>query len=282
MTAKRNSRRKVDRAQPARARGVVSVWPAVGRITGAVCLSMAIAALGWFGYQQALSSNFFELKDVTVSGNIRCTKEELLRLGQIKERINLLSLDVEALERQLSRHPWVHSLAIERRLPSTLRIEVVEHQAVASLSVGDLYLVSSDGVPFKRAQAAEALNLPLITGLDREGWAKSSERSRVLASVKQALQAIQSYSHESQAAAHPLSEVHVSSVGLTLVMQDGEEVCIAEGDYPQQWKNLSQVRAELKRRNMVAEVIRLDNRSRRNWVTVQAKQVEPNELAVSR
>ena len=65
-------------------------------------------------------------------------------------------------------HPWVRSVEVTRGAPRPLQIEVEEHTPVAIVALGELYVVDADGEPFKRVSAAEALDLPLVTGVDRE------------------------------------------------------------------------------------------------------------------
>ncbi len=254
-------------------------WAALWRIGAALAFSAGMAAAAWYGYCWAQVSPQFEVRDVSVFGNQHAAKGELLRLAQLGEGLNILTLDVVQIERSLQSHPWVKSASVERRLPSTVRIEIAEHEAVATLALGDLYLVNSDGVPFKRAQAVEALDLPLITGIEREALSQRKERESTLTEVRRALAVMASYQKDEQSKARPLSEVHLSPLGLTLVLQDGTEICVAEGDFSAQWKRLKRIVKELERRKMVAEVIHLENRSRPNRITVQAKSPMESELA---
>jgi cell division protein FtsQ len=254
-------------------------WAALWRIGAALGFSAGVALAFCYGYRWAQVSPQFEVRDVTVFGNQHAVKGELLRLAQLSDGLNILTLDVVQIEKNLQSHPWVKSAVVERRLPSTVRIEIAEHEAVATLALGDLYLVNSDGVPFKRAQAAEAIDLPLITGIGREALSKRNERENTLAEVRRALAVMASYQKDEQSKERPLSEVHLSALGLTLVMQNGLEVCVADGDFSAQWKRLKRVLKELERRKMVAEVIHLENRSRPNRITVQAKAPMESELA---
>jgi cell division protein FtsQ len=56
---------------------------------------------------------------------------------------------------------------------------------------------------------------------------------------------------------------------VTVVQNDGVEVRLGQGDLPAKLERLARIRKELQSRKLTAEVIRLDNRTRPDWVTVQ-------------
>jgi cell division protein FtsQ len=66
-----------------------------------------------------------------------------------------------------------------------------------------------------------------------------------------------------------LSEARVNAEGVTLVTSGGLEVRVGDEDFDSRLSRLSRVRAELAQRSLTAQVVRLDNRARPGWVTVQ-------------
>jgi cell division protein FtsQ len=177
------------------------------------------------------------------------------------------------MERSIATHPWVKSVSVTRHLPSRLTIEIVEHRAVALLSMGDLYLVNEDGEPFKRIKPGDAIDLPLVTGLDREAIAAKKEEA--LEQLDAALALIEAYAAEPGVASKPLSEVNLHPDGVTAVTTAGQEIEFGEGDVLPKLGRLARVRQELHARAMEAEVIRLDNRTRPSWVAVQIAAKRP-------
>ena len=138
--------------------------------------------------------------------------------------------------------------------------EISEHQPAAVVSLGELYLVNAQGLPFKRLQAQDDLDLPLITGLDRDGYTERplEAHDRIIG----ALEVLQAWSP-------PPAELRTSVHGVTVVQTDGVEVRLGAGEIPQKLERLARIRRELQSRKLTAEVIRLDNRMRPDWVTVQ-------------
>lgn len=225
------------------------------------------------GWAWARASPRFALKDVEVRGQAEATDVELVRLAAVTLGRNLFAMDVRAMERAISTHPWVKSVSVTRRLPARLTIEVTEHRAVALLSMGELYLVNEEAEPFKRARAGDGFDLPLVTGLDRDAFAR--DKDEALGRLRAALALIDAYAAEPDVAKKPLSEVNLHPDGVTAVTTDGQEIEFGEGDVVPKLGRLARVRQELRARSMEAEVIRLDNRARPSWVAVQLAAKRP-------
>jgi cell division protein FtsQ len=224
---------------------------------------VACGFLAQKGWAWAQLTEHFGLEHVNVRGANRANDSELLKLTGLQLGQNLLQLDVAAVERAFASHPWVKSASVRRRLPRTLDVTLVEHEPRAVVSLGELYLVNPEGEPFKRLSPQDGLDLPLVTGLDRDAFVDNPELSkgRILA----ALSLVTAWKREDGA----LSEIRTSDLGLTAVTADGREVRLGEGDLDAKLVRLRRIEQELLARRLSADVIRLDNRMRPDWVTVQ-------------
>lgn len=275
MFRSKRNRRRVDLAKK------TGEFKAAAKHHGPVVLKMLALGVGFVavafganeGWKWASTSRQFALTDVKVSGQAEATDVELVRLGGVLLGQNLVAMDVRAMERSIATHPWVKSVSVTRHLPSHLTIEVVEHRAIAMLSLGELYLVNEDSEPFKRIKPGDAVDLPLVTGLDRDGF--MARREEALTSLREALTLIEAYAAQPGVGAQPLSEVNLHPDGVTAVTTDGQEIEFGEGDVLPKLGRLARVRKELHARAMVAEVIRLDNRTRPSWVAVQLAVKKP-------
>jgi cell division protein FtsQ len=271
----RKNRRRLDVARKAselsasaRAHGPTAL-AVLGMLVGTAVAGLgAREAWGW-----ATTTPRLALQDVVVRGLARATEAELLRLGPIVRGANLLSLEPTALERALAAHPWVAQVTVRREFPSRLVVEVVEHQPRALLALGELYLLDEAGVPFKRLTVGDASDLPLVTGVDREELL--AHREATLARLAAAVQVVADYARTTSGPGDPLSEVHLRPEGVTLTTTSGQEVRLGEAPAAETLVRLDAVRAELKGRALSAELIRLDNRARPTWVTVQVTRGSP-------
>ncbi|MBZ4419472.1 cell division protein FtsQ/DivIB [Myxococcus sp. RHSTA-1-4] len=264
----RNRRRQDTAQQKEAVKGAVRTHgPGVLKV---LALTLATGLLVWGGVEArrwALTSPRFDLAAVSFSGLQRASRVELLRLAALTKGQNLWSLDTGTLERAMSQHPWVKTVEVTRRFPNRVSVEVTEHVPVAMAVLGDLYVLDEDGEPFKRVTPGDGLDLPLVTGLDREGYVTDPVVARER--IRSALEVARAYTALSPGKDERLSEVRVEAQGLALVTASGQEVRLGEGDSEVKLQRLDRVRRELGARGLAAEIIHLDNRARPGWVAVK-------------
>lgn len=274
LRAKRNRRRvDVTKASQELKATVKARAPWVLKVLATASLSVGLVLGSVHGWRWACKSPRFALSEVQLQGAERVTEAEVRRLGGVLPGQNVLALDITELERAVARHPWVKKVTVRRRLPQTLLVTVAEHEPVAMVSLGELYLVGVDGVPFKRLAAQDQADVPLVTGLEREALAERSEQA--VARLKQGLEVADAYSRSLAAKGHPLSELALTSSGVSLVTTSGQRLDFGEGEVAQKLERLRSVRRELDKRTLTASVIRLDNRRRAGWVTVELNEAKP-------
>lgn len=114
-----------------------------------VCFALILAAL--VGAMTA----FFKVDQIIVSGQERYSSEEVLLVSGIREGDNLFLLNkyaaAQAIFEQL---PYVESASIQRKLPDTLLISIVECRAAASIKGPDgRYLISAQGKILEKTSA---------------------------------------------------------------------------------------------------------------------------------
>ncbi len=262
MTGRGKNRRRQDAT--VRARTLKQSATRLGTLVLRVVIVLGLSGGLYFGathgYRWATTSPSFALEDVTFSGNARSTEGELLRLAGLAFGQNLFQMDVTALERAMDAHPWVRKVEVTRHFPSRIAVEVEEFEPAAMGSLGELYLLDREGVPFKKLQAGDELDLPLVTGLTREAYVASPEKAS--GQFRAALALMDAWSGE-------VSEIRIAQDGMTVVTENGVEVRMGLGDTPGKLARLEKVRTELGRRGLEAEVVHLDNRVRPGWVTVK-------------
>jgi cell division protein FtsQ len=236
----------------------------------ALGLTVVTAALVWGGIELrawALASPTFALQTVSFSGLQRASRGELLKLAGLGAGQNLWTLDPGALERAMLQHPWVQSVEVTRRFPKGVSVEVVEHAPAALAVLGDLYVLDDEGEPFKRVTPGDGLDLPLVTGVEREDYVADADKVRER--LRGALDVARAYTRVLPGRTERLSEVRLGDAGLALVTATGQEVRLGAGDTEVKLERLARVRRELSARGLAAEIIHLDNRARPGWVAVK-------------
>lgn len=133
-------------------------------------------------------------------------------------------------------HPWVHTASITRGVAGTVEIAVTEREAVAMVAVGHVYLVGADGAVFKRAEAVEALDLPVITGL-----APDTLGTRDAPLLKRALAAIEAHTRRGKPGGALMEVRAIPGVGIRAHTEIGTEVDLGVGNYVAKWARFSQL-----------------------------------------
>ncbi|MCL2179390.1 MAG: FtsQ-type POTRA domain-containing protein [Cystobacterineae bacterium] len=267
---KKSSPKQIERRLARRQR--LRFW--AGLLLGAAFLGTLGTWGGWRVWHWALESPFFALNKIEVEGNERVVEEELLRLAGLREGENLFQLDEAKAQQAVLTHPWIKSATLEKRYPKTLRIRLTEYREVAILALGDLYLLDEEGKPFKRIQPSEQINLPLVTGLDKEAFIDKPEQSQ--GELRTALAALRAYKAENKGV-QGLWEIRMEGREAILLMGLGQEVLLGEGGFEKKVRRLKRIQEELERRQIVAQVIRLNNRVRPEKVTIQIAKAAPEK-----
>jgi cell division protein FtsQ len=232
---------------------------------------MALAALGTLavvGYRRAVASGLLRIQEIRFHGLSRMEAEKLLAILPIQRGDHLLLADPQAVEAALLRDPWVARAEVRRRFPPALDIEVSERRAVALVDLGDLYLVDARGEVFKRAAPGDGLDLPVVTGIERDAWV--DRRAEVEPLLTGALALVNAWAAQRLDAAAPISEIHVDpDYGTTVTTGDGAEVRLGQRDLEAKLSRLSRLLPALESEGRKAEVIHLDNRRHPEWVAVR-------------
>jgi len=100
-------------------------------------------------YLRAQSDVRFALKSIDVAGAVHTPRAAIDQITKEYSGTNLFRLDISRLQRGLAKLPWVSRVEIEKKLPDTLRIRVVERLPIALVRSGErLQYVDEHGVAF--------------------------------------------------------------------------------------------------------------------------------------
>ncbi len=125
-----------------------------------VSVSALVGGLGWL----ALGSEAMRFRTLRVVGNDHASVAQLRHLADLTPGAPLLTLDLDAAMAGVARHPWVAEAEARRVFPDTVVIQVRERQVRALLLLDGLYLVDTEGTPFRRADP-DQLDHPILTGI---------------------------------------------------------------------------------------------------------------------
>jgi cell division protein FtsQ len=141
-------------------RGLRSLAVLVAVIIGAIVV-----------YQRTQSDARFAIRRVEVSGAVHTQRAALNALANRYVGLNLFRLDIDRVRHDLASLDWVARIEIEKALPDTLRVRIVERPPVALVSASDGALRYVDEMGAAFADLSPAIgdsDLPLIIATTRE------------------------------------------------------------------------------------------------------------------
>ena len=102
----------------------------------------------YFPLQDSVSPWDWLLKPVTVSGRRETDRKDLIKALRVDLGDPIFNIDVDAARERIESLGWVKTASISRKLPNTIRIDIVEREAVAIWQHdGAFTLIDPDGLP---------------------------------------------------------------------------------------------------------------------------------------
>ncbi len=223
-------------------------------------IALGLPYLSYQAYLHTVSSSYFELEIVEVTGQHRVSESELVRVGKFKEGMNIFSVDAERSQLAIEQLDYVKSAHVERRLPNRVSVRVEEYEPVAIVVDEDYMLVDESGHGFLSlkpgATLGDLLELPLISGISHVDLAE--ERGREL--LSSGLEVAGLYESMGLGRLQRLSQVHVDPImGVSLVTEEtGTEIRLGWGRYRERLDRLHAVQTTLIERGMDADYVLVD------------------------
>ncbi|MDH3359921.1 MAG: FtsQ-type POTRA domain-containing protein, partial [Desulfobulbaceae bacterium] len=158
---------QVDRYRPGGGGDHRNVAMMAGLIVFGVCFGLSV--VGFIAYQGMLHSDFFQITSINIDGCRRIAKKKVLDLSGVTVHANLLSLDLDEMQKRLEAEDWIAQVTIKRQWPNCLEILVKERKPVALVNLDTgLHFVDRDGVIFAAALPPDEIDFPVISGVKKD------------------------------------------------------------------------------------------------------------------
>jgi hypothetical protein len=285
-----------DRARTARSRLAALVLGAVFALIagGFVLWQAGVWALDRLVYQNPA----FELRAVEISTDGIITIDQLRRWSGVKAGGNLMAIDLAHVKRELELIPAIESASVERVLPGTLRIRIIERLPVAQVNAprpapgGGVemaaFQLDAEGVvivplePRQRSMSAQQAGehlLPLIYGIP--GNELQPGRRIENAQVQSALKFLVAFEHSPMAGLVDLKRVDISTGDvLTAVTGQGSEVVLGLHDPERQlrrWREIFETGQKMNRTIATLDLA-VSNNIPARWVEASLSQPVPRKI----
>ena len=246
--------------------------PALRRLGQVALLGVGVWASVWVGRRTvdyARTSPAFAIEEVSIEGAVALEAIDVRRAAGLQIGSNIFEVSLEDARNRLLQHPWVKEAMVVRKLPSRIGISLVERTPVALVALDQLYLVSEEGVVFKRLGVDDPADLPVITGIASERFYDDFDyRTGVLL---RSMALLHDYEGAGLADIEPVSEIHFQeATGIELyVGDDGMHVRLGHGQHRHKLRRLRRVLERLSREKARPSYVYLDNARSPERVTVR-------------
>lgn len=133
-----------------------------------VLLAAIVVAVGIWAWKQTQSDARFAVRAIEFSGAVHTPRVTLDSIARRYVGANLFKIEIAQVQRDLKDLPWVERIAIEKKLPDTLRINVIERRPVALVRSAERILyVDRTGYAFTElSPEAGDDDLPIVVGAE--------------------------------------------------------------------------------------------------------------------
>jgi cell division septal protein FtsQ len=248
---------KLRSSQVRAARSRMAIMAAVFLLGGAAVLYGCYRAGDWALDRLLYRNPSFAIQEIDLQTDGILMTEEIRRWAGVSVGQNLLAMDLARVKKNLEVVPFIQSVSVERILPRTVRIRVVEREPIAQINMprprpsGLLepvaYHLDAEGwlmpplEPNQRSSPANSATeqLPLLVGFKPS---ETQGRSLDSAQVRTAVQLIEAFDRSAMAGVVELKKVDVSSAEvLVATTAQGTEITFAPVNFEQQmrrWKEI--------------------------------------------
>lgn len=198
--------------------------PGIPLATGLVLTAAIVLLLwyngGWAGWRNlAPDISFFQLHQLEFKGCSVATEAALREKGGLTlYQTNILTLDIDKVEKLLVTVPWVRSAKVTRNWPSGLTVTIVEHSPLALVN-GEkdgkpvLSYLDKSGVAFMPVEPGQDIDYPIVTGL--ENIREPQRRQEIFSDISQFLR--QTEKNNPNLPTQAVSEIHVRENGELII-----------------------------------------------------------------
>jgi cell division protein FtsQ len=127
-------------------------------------LLLLVTAVALTVFANVWKSNL-KVKRVTLEGNRIIEANELFQLAHVKQGSLIYDIDLTAIRKNLMSHCYVKDAIVERNLPSTVQLTVIERTPIALVNRAETIYLDDDGVILPHSISKALFDLPVLSGI---------------------------------------------------------------------------------------------------------------------
>jgi cell division protein FtsQ len=215
-----------------------------------------VAALGGVVYAAERASQYlddssgFRVERIEVAGNDRLTQQAVLARAGLAPGSSIFDVDIQAAKQRLLLDPWIVRAGVEKRMPATVVVRIVERRPLAVLTgEAALHLVAEDGSVIGVARTEDLPDLPVLTGFDLER--RRTDPVGLRDELESAAELLRLLAEVGLPGQRTIAEVHRSvRGGFDVIAGDGLVVHLGQGPYRDKLRRLAETSAALDERGV--------------------------------
>ncbi|HJA78941.1 FtsQ-type POTRA domain-containing protein [uncultured Desulfovibrio sp.] len=144
--------------------GLVNILTICALLIFVAVVVTGVCSLSLWLYGKATTSDFFATTHIDVTGNVRLSRDMVLKYGGLSEGDNSLAVSITELERKLRATPWVEEVSVKRLLPDRFIIRIKERMPSFWVHKdGVLYYANERGELIAPVESENFLSLPTLS-----------------------------------------------------------------------------------------------------------------------
>lgn len=227
-------------------------------VVNVMILIVAVSILygSWFF---VMTTPYFTLSKITIEGNDRVAREDIIRSASLGENRNIFSINVREMGRYIEELPWVKEVSVEREFPDALKIKVFERSPIALINLGDFYYFDEDGYIFAMANSSIGWDYPIFSGIDKINLLKGDEITISL--IDEGINLLKILKDgDKQISLRNTAELHLDrNDGITLYrIKKDPPLHLGRGNFKKKLIHAEKVYSDLKRKGLKASRLEAD------------------------
>ncbi|MEY4370298.1 MAG: hypothetical protein RIQ48_7 [Pseudomonadota bacterium] len=193
-----------------------------------------------------LKLGFFIIKTVNVSGSKNTDSEKIKKQFNFLVNSSILSVDHKKMDEVVSQNEWIHFINIKKKFPSTVNVNIVEHEPLVVWKKGNNNLIIT-----KQFTVIEKFNL---VSYSNQIQAKGNLNIQDLKSLYNAL------NNNNFDLSNIASFDFINSERWDLFLKGNKKIMLGRYDYNEQIANLNKILIQLKDEKVTYIDLRLKNK----------------------
>jgi cell division protein FtsQ len=123
----------------------------------ALVICLAFGANAW--------KSSLKIKQLKIEGNRIVNTNEIIQLTQVQLGTFLYKANLTAIQQNVMSHHYIKDAVVERNLPNSLSIHIVERVPIAMVNLSEPFYLDEEGVILPKTASRKIYDLPMISGI---------------------------------------------------------------------------------------------------------------------